>query len=82
MPLTNSDPDLDSDQDPAIFIIDLQDANKKVTKKSFSDYYFLKVHLHNFSKIKSPKGVTKQKELRVSLLFLLDDRRIRIHTSD
>jgi hypothetical protein len=37
-------------------------------------------------KIKSPKEVTKQYELRFFLLFLLDDRRIllqiRIHTSD
>jgi hypothetical protein len=32
------------DPDPAIFVIDLQDAN--------SACYFLKVHFHNFSKIK------------------------------
>ncbi len=33
------------DPDPAIFVIDLQDANKKLQylKKSFSAYYFLKV---------------------------------------
>jgi hypothetical protein len=37
------------DPDPAIFVIDLQDV-----------YYFLKVHLHYFSKIKSLKEVTKQ----------------------
>jgi hypothetical protein len=45
------------DPDPAIFGIDLQDANKKgiFVKKSFSVYYFLKLHLHHFSKIKSPK---------------------------
>jgi hypothetical protein len=48
------DPDLDPD--PAIFIIDLQDANKKL----ISAYYFLKVHLHHFSKIKSQKEVTMQ----------------------
>jgi hypothetical protein len=42
----------------------------------------LKVHLHHLSKIKSPKGVTKQEESRFFLLFLLDDRRIQIHTSD
>jgi hypothetical protein len=29
------DPDPDSDQDPAIFAIDLQDANKKLKKKFF-----------------------------------------------
>jgi|LakMenE18May11ns_1017448.scaffolds.fasta_scaffold7542250_2 hypothetical protein len=37
------EPDLDSD--PAINVIDLQDANKKLIKKKFSAYYFLKVHL-------------------------------------
>jgi hypothetical protein len=44
----------------------------------------LKVHLHHFSKIKSPKEVTKQQESRFFILFLLDDRRIRIriHTYD
>jgi hypothetical protein len=48
------DPDLDPD--PAIFVIDLQDTKKKL----ISAYYFLKVHLHNFSKIKGQKEVTKQ----------------------
>jgi hypothetical protein len=53
------DPDPHLDPDPAIFIIDLQDTNKKlIKKKSFPAYYFLKVHLHNFSKIKSQKKVT------------------------
>ncbi len=36
------------------------------------------IHLHNFSKIKSHKEVTKQLKSRFFLLFLLDDRRIRI----
>ena len=38
------------DPDPAIFVIDLQVANKK---QNFSAYFFLKVpvHLHHFSKI-------------------------------
>ena len=31
--------------------------------RSFCAYYFLKVHLHNFSKIKSHKEVTKQRVL-------------------
>jgi hypothetical protein len=52
--------DPDADQVPAIFVIDLQDANKKLFKKSFSAYYLFKVHLHHFSKIKSQKEVTKQ----------------------
>jgi hypothetical protein len=32
--------------------------------------------------VKSPKEVTRQYESRFFLLFLLDERRIRIHTSD
>ncbi len=47
------------DQDPAVFVMDPQDANKKLLitnlKKSFSAYYFLKVHLHHFSKINVKK---------------------------
>jgi hypothetical protein len=44
------------DPDPAFFVIDLQIANKKIIlKKSCSAYYFLKVHLHHFSKIKVVK---------------------------
>jgi len=47
------------DPDPAIFVINLQNANKK-TNLSYFAYYFLKVHLHHFSEIKSPKELTKQ----------------------
>jgi hypothetical protein len=55
------------DPDPAIFVIDLQDANKKIIKKKcFSAYYFLKVHLHNFSKIK-PKRSYKTVGIKVFL---------------
>jgi hypothetical protein len=50
-------PNPDPDPDPAIFVIDLQDEN--FCKKMFA-FCFLKVHLHNFSKIKSPQKVTKQ----------------------
>jgi hypothetical protein len=35
-------------------------AKKLILKQTFSAFYFLKVRLHNFSKIKSPKEVTKQ----------------------
>jgi hypothetical protein len=48
--------DSDPDPDPAIFVIDLQDASKKLIFNTiFSAYYFLKLHLHHFSKIKSQK---------------------------
>jgi hypothetical protein len=72
--------DLDADPDPAIFVMDLQDANLKLILKKFYCLllYFLKVLLHNLKKIKSPKEVTEQQESKVVLLFLLDDRRIRI----
>jgi hypothetical protein len=52
--------DPDVDPDPALFLTDLQDANKKLILKKCSAYYFLKVRLHHFSKIKSPREVTKQ----------------------
>jgi hypothetical protein len=40
----------DADPDPAILVIDLQDANKNLFFKSFFAYYFLKVHLHHFQR--------------------------------
>jgi hypothetical protein len=43
------DVDPDSDSDPAIYVSDLQDV--------VFGYYLVKVHLHNFSKIKSQKTV-------------------------
>jgi hypothetical protein len=47
------------DSDPAIFVTDLRDANKKLTKKkSFSADYFLKVH-SSFLKDKKSKRSNK-----------------------
>jgi hypothetical protein len=67
--------DPDWETDPAIFVINLRDANKKLTlKKSFS-YYFLKVHLHHFPKMKSPKEV-RNSRYQGSDYFLLDDGRM------
>jgi hypothetical protein len=69
MPLTYGS---GSDPDPAIFIIDLQDANKKLfKKKSFPAYCFLKVLLHHFSKIKSIKKVLKSRNQGFSYYFCL-----------
>jgi hypothetical protein len=73
-PDLDPDPDPDLDPDPAIFTIDLQDAK--------TAYYFLKVFLHHFSKIKSQKRSHKTVEIKVFLTFLLNDRRIPIHTYD
>ncbi len=51
---------MDPDPDPAIFVIDLKDASKKLIFNTiFTAYNSLKVHLHHFSKIKS------QKELQI-----------------
>jgi hypothetical protein len=48
--------DPDSDPDPAIFVIEVL----LIT-------YFLKVHLHHFSNIKSQKEVTKAVGMKVFL---------------
>ncbi len=58
MPLTNGSGS-GFDPDPVIFVIDLQD-KKLIFTKRFCAYNYLKVHLHHFSKIKSPKEVAKQ----------------------
>jgi hypothetical protein len=71
------------DRDPAIFVTEPSRRQQKTNlKKSLSVYYFLKVHLHHLSKIKSPKEVTKQWESRFFLQFLLIDRRIRIRVHE
>jgi hypothetical protein len=44
---------MDPDPDPAIFVTDLQAASQKLIFNTV--YYFLKVHLHHFLKIKSQK---------------------------
>jgi hypothetical protein len=59
---------LDPDPDPAIFVIDLQDASKKTI---FSAYYFLKVHLHNFSKIKRQKESPNSMDQGFSYYFCM-----------
>jgi hypothetical protein len=73
------DSDLDPDPYPAIYVIDLQDASKKITFNTiFSAYYFLKVHLHHFSKIKSQLESQNSRNKGFTYYFLHDDRRIRI----
>jgi hypothetical protein len=52
--------------DPAIFVIDLQDANKKL----FSAYYFLKVHIRPFSKIKIKMSSHKIAGIKVFLAIV------------
>jgi hypothetical protein len=54
--------DPDADPDPAVFLIDLQDANKKLIClfKSFFCLLLFEGIFTSFSKIKSQKEVTKQ----------------------
>ncbi len=68
------DPGPGSDPDPAFFVTDLQDANKKqfLFKHFFClRYYFLKVHLHNFSKIKVQKELQKSRNQGFSYYFCM-----------
>jgi hypothetical protein len=51
--------DPDTDPDPAIFVIDLQDANKKLTKKIFCLLLF-EGTFTSFFRDKSKKEVTTQ----------------------
>ncbi len=60
------------DPDPAFFVLDLQDASKKqfLFKHFFADY-FLKVHLHNFPKIKSQKESQNRRNQGFSYYFCM-----------
>jgi hypothetical protein len=60
------------DPDPAIFVTDLQDASKKLAfNTSFSVFYFLKVHLHHFSKIKCQKESQNSRNQGFSYYFCM-----------
>jgi hypothetical protein len=56
------DPDQDADPDPAIFIIDLQEANK-----NFFAYYFFEATFTSFFKDKRSKRSHKTVEIKVFL---------------
>ncbi len=63
---------MDPDPDPAIFVIDLQDVSKKLIFNTiFSAYYFLKVHLHHFSKIKSQEESQNRRNQGFSYYFCM-----------
>jgi hypothetical protein len=73
------EPDLDSDPDRTIFVIDLQDANKKlIFKKRFLCLLIFESTFTSFFKDKKSKRSHITVEITIFLLFLLDDRRIRI----
>jgi hypothetical protein len=72
MPLTNGSGSWILDPDPSIFVIDLQDAgNKTKFLTIFSAYYFLKLHLHHFSKIKSEKESQNRRNQGFSYYFCM-----------
>ncbi len=91
------------DPEPAIFVIDFQDANKKLTNGSGSCYFcnwlsrrqqktnkkkffclliFVGTFTSFFKEQKVKKKSRNSRNQGFFLLFLLDDRRIRINTSD
>ncbi len=59
------------DQDPAIFVIDLQDAQEKYFKKSFPAYYFLTVQSQHFSKKNVKKKSQSSRNQGFSYYFCL-----------
>jgi hypothetical protein len=62
------DPDPDADPDPSIFIIDLQDANKKlILKKVFPHITFCRYFYTIFFKDKKSKRSHKTVEIKVFL---------------
>jgi hypothetical protein len=63
------------DPDPAIFVINLHDANKnQIRLKSFSAYYFFEGTFTSFFKEKKSKRSHNTVGIKVFfLLFLLDD---------
>ncbi len=72
---------MDPDPDPAIFVIDLQNANKKlIEKKKFFCLLLFECTFTLFFKDKKFKRSRKTVRIEVFLTILLDDR--RIHTSD
>ncbi len=70
--------DPDSDPDPPIFVIDLQDANKKTILKKFFCLLLFEGTFTSFFKEKKAKRSHETVGIQVFLPFLLDDRRIWI----
>jgi hypothetical protein len=71
------DLDPDADPDPAIFVIDLQDANKKlIIVKSFFCLLHFEGTFTSFFKDKMSKRNHKTVGIKVFLIILLDNRRM------
>jgi hypothetical protein len=67
------------DPDPAIFVINLQDANKKLLLKKYFCVLLFEGTFTSFIKDKKSKEVTKQQFYLIYYFCLM---KIRIHTSD
>jgi hypothetical protein len=72
------DPDPDPDPDPSIFIIYLQNANKKRIKKKSSCILLFEGTFTSFFKDKKSKRSHNTVEIKGFLTYLLNDKRIRI----
>jgi hypothetical protein len=59
--------DPDSDPDPAIFVIDLQDANQKLILKNFFRLLLFEGTFTSFFKDKKSKRSNKTEEIKVFL---------------
>jgi hypothetical protein len=70
------------DPDPAIFVIDLQDANKKQFFLKLLCVLLFEGTFMSFFKDKKSTRSHKTVGIKVFLTFLLGDGRIRIRTSD
>jgi hypothetical protein len=69
---------MDPDSDPAIFITDLQDANKKIILKKFFCILLFEGTFPSFFKDKKSKISHKTVEIKVFLTVFAYDRKIRI----
>ncbi len=74
--------DPDAVPDPALFIIDLQVANKKLILKKFSCILLFEGSFTSFFKDKKSERSHKTVEIKIFLTILLSDRRIRIRIQE
>jgi hypothetical protein len=69
----SADPDPDSDPVPTVFVIDLQDKNKRLILKKFFCSFLFEGTFTSFFKDKKSKRSHKTVGPRFFLLFLLDE---------
>ncbi len=74
--------DPESDPDSALFVSDLQDTNKNIFFSKFFCFLLFEGTFNNSSEAKGHKKGKKVVEIQGFLIFLHDERRIRIRTSE